>query len=112
MSCSREMARESEFVVAVSEFSRGLLCEQCPDSEHKIVRIFNGIEVNDFAPVPVHDRKPLRIVSIGRLIEFKGFQHLIGAAGLLKRQGVPVNIRIIGDGPMRPSSRRALPSKT
>jgi len=97
-----EMARESEFVVAVSEFSRGLLCEQCPDSEHKIVRIFNGIEVNDFAAVPVRDRKPLRIVSIGRLIEFKGFQHLIGAAGLLKKQGVPVDIRIIGDGPMRP----------
>ena len=97
-----EMARESEFVVAVSEFSRGLLCEQCPDSEHKIVRIFNGIEVNDFTPVPARDRSPLRVVSIGRLIEFKGFQHLIGAAGILKRQGVPVEIRIIGDGPMRP----------
>lgn len=97
-----EMARESEFVVAVSEFSRGLLCEQCPDSAHKIVRIFNGIEVGDFKPVPVKHRQPLRIVSIGRLIEFKGFQHLIGACGRLKRQGVPVEVRIIGDGPMRP----------
>ncbi len=97
-----EMAREAEFVVAVSEFSRGLLCEQCPDSANKIVRIFNGIEVADFKPVPVRERQPLRIVSIGRLIEFKGFQHLIGAAGLLKKQGVPVDIRIIGDGPMRP----------
>jgi glycosyltransferase involved in cell wall biosynthesis len=97
-----EMARESEFVVAVSEFSRGLLCEQCPDSAHKIVRIFNGIEVGDFKPVPVKIRQPLRIVSIGRLIEFKGFQHLIGACGVLKRQGIPVQLRIIGDGPMRP----------
>lgn len=96
-----EMARESEFVVAVSEFSRGLLCEQCPDSADKIVRIFNGIEVASFAAVPVRDRQPLRIVSIGRLIEFKGFQHLIGAAGILKKQGVPVDLRIIGDGPMR-----------
>lgn len=96
-----EMARESEFVVAVSEFSRGLLCEQCPDSAHKIVRIFNGIEVGDFKPVPVKHRQPLRIVSIGRLIEFKGFQHLIGACGKLKQQGVPVQLRIIGDGPMR-----------
>jgi glycosyltransferase involved in cell wall biosynthesis len=96
-----EMAREAEFVVAVSDFSRGLICEQCPDSEAKIVRIFNGIEVNDFAPVPVRDRKPLRIVSIGRLIEFKGFQHLIGACALLKQQGVAVDVRIIGDGPMR-----------
>ena len=97
-----EMAREAEFVVAVSEFSRGLLIEQCPDSAHKITCIFNGIEVHDFKPVPVRDRKPLRIVSIGRLIEFKGFQHLIGAAGILKKNGVPVDIRIIGEGPMRP----------
>ena len=97
-----EMARESEFVIAVSDFSRGLLIEQCPDSAHKILRIFNGIEVNDFAAVPVRQRERLRIVSIGRLIEFKGFQHLIGACAVLKRQGVPVDVRIIGDGPMRP----------
>jgi glycosyltransferase involved in cell wall biosynthesis len=96
-----EMAREAEFVIAVSEFSRGLLIEQCPDSAHKIRCIFNGIEVHDFKPVPVRDRTPLRIVSIGRLIEFKGFQHLIGAAGILKKNGVAVDIRIIGDGPMR-----------
>ncbi len=96
-----EMARESEFVVAVSEFSRGLLCEQCPASADKIVRIFNGIEVSAFDAVPVRARQPLRVLSIGRLIEFKGFQHLIGAAGILKRKGVPVQVRIIGDGPMR-----------
>ena len=97
-----EMAREAEFVVAVSEFSRQLLCEQCPDSADKMVRIFNGIEVADFSAVPVRERPVLRIVSIGRLIEFKGFQHLISAAGILKQRGVPVDIRIIGDGPVRP----------
>ena len=97
-----EMAREAEFVVAVSEFSRQLLCEQCPDSADKMVRIFNGIEVADFSAVPVRERPVLRIVSIGRLIEFKGFQHLINAAGILKQRGVPVDIRIIGDGPARP----------
>ncbi len=96
-----EMAREAEFVVAVSDFSKGLLQEQCPDSADKIVRIFNGIEVADFSAVPVRQRTPLRIVSIGRLIEFKGFQHLIGACGILKKQGVAVDCRIIGDGPMR-----------
>ncbi len=96
-----EMARESEFVVAVSDFSRGLMVQKCPDSEQKIVRIYNGIEVDDFKPVLVRDRQPLRILSIGRLIEFKGFQHLIGAAALLKKQGVAIDLRIVGDGPMR-----------
>jgi glycosyltransferase involved in cell wall biosynthesis len=96
-----EMAREAEFVVAVSDFSKGLLQEQCPDSEDKIVCIFNGIEVADFPAVPVVQRPALRILSIGRLIEFKGFQHLIGACGILKRRGVAVDCRIIGEGPMR-----------
>ena len=96
-----EMARGAEFVVAVSEFSRRLLCEQCPDSASKIRCIFNGIEVAHFQPVAAKDRSPVRIVSIGRLIEFKGFKHLVGAAALLKQRGVAVDIRIIGDGPCR-----------
>lgn len=96
-----EMAREAEFVIAVSDYSKGLLGEICQESAHKIYRIYNGIEVNDFEAVPVRDRKPVRGVSIGRLIEFKGFQHLIRAAALLKRHGVQVDLRIIGEGPIR-----------
>ena len=96
-----EMAREAEFVVAVSDYSRDLLCEMCPDSAEKIIRIYNGIELDDFPRARLAPRNPLRIVSIGRLIEFKGFQHLIGACALLREQEVAVETRIIGDGPLR-----------
>ena len=96
-----EMAREAEFVVAVSDFSRELLCEMCPESADKMVRIYNGIELDDFAPSPLKQQSPLRLVSVGRLIQFKGFQHLIGACALLKKRGLAVELRIIGDGPMR-----------
>jgi len=96
-----EMAREAEFVIAVSDYSKGLLGEICQESAHKIHRIYNGIEVNDFQAVPVRDRRPVRGVSIGRLIEFKGFQHLISAAAILKRHGVAVDLRVIGEGPIR-----------
>ena len=97
-----EMAREAEFVVAVSDYSRDLLCEMCPDSADKMVRIYNGIELDDFAPSPVKQQKPLRLVSVGRLIEFKGFQHLIGTCAILKKRGIAVDLRIIGEGPLRP----------
>jgi hypothetical protein len=40
-------------------------------------------------------------LSVGRLIEFKGFQHLINAASLLKARGLDVEVRIIGEGPWR-----------
>src|SRR5262249_26763480 len=69
----REMTREAEFVVCVSDYSRDLFAKICPESASKIKRIYNGIEINDFpAARPEHDGA-LRIVSVGRLIEFKGF---------------------------------------
>ncbi len=97
-----EMARAATFVVAVSDYSRDLLVEMCPDSEDKIVRIYNGIELDDFPRAEVRRRNPLRLVSIGRLIEFKGFQHLIGACAQLREREVAVEARIIGEGPLRP----------
>jgi len=99
----REMCREAKFVVAVSDFSRNLLCETCPDSSDKITRIYNGIEPDGFAlsspGAAWANGMPLRIISVGRLIEFKGFHHLIDAVAKLKYQGVPVHCRIIGEGP-------------
>jgi glycosyltransferase involved in cell wall biosynthesis len=40
-------------------------------------------------------------VSIGRLVPKKGFDVLINACGLLARQGVPFELRIIGSGDLR-----------
>jgi glycosyltransferase involved in cell wall biosynthesis len=98
----REMVRESEFVVAVSDFSRGLLCKTCPDSEAKVLRIYNGIELDDFPTAQTSaNTDTLRLVSVGRLIEFKGFQHLIKSMALLKQRGVNAELRIIGEGPAR-----------
>lgn len=96
-----EMVREAAFVVAVSDYSRDLLAEMCAEGDGEIIRIYNGIELDDFRRTPVKQRSPLRIVSIGRLIEFKGFHHLIGACAMLKAQEVPVETRIVGDGPLR-----------
>ena len=90
-------------MVTVSDYSRNLFREMCPESAGKVVRIYNGIELDGFPVSPVKQQKPLRLVSIGRLIEFKGFQHLIGTCGILKRRGIAVDMRIIGEGPMRPN---------
>lgn len=97
----REMIHEAEFVVAVSDFSRNLLAGICPADEDKLVRIYNGIELHDFPSAHPEQAGALRLISIGRLIEFKGFQHLIAAVGILKRQGIEVSARLIGEGPLR-----------
>lgn len=98
----RELCRDAEFVVAVSDFSRELLARTCPDSADKIIRIYNGLDFDRFSvpdrPAPPESR-PLRILSIGRLIEFKGFHHLIAACGKLRDRGCEIDCRIIGEGP-------------
>ena len=78
------------------EFSRGLIARLCPDSEDKLHRVFNGMDLANFSPVatPPQNAVP-RIVSIGRLIEFKGFHHLIAACAELKRRGLPVNLALL-----------------
>ena len=97
----REMVREAEFVIAVSDFSRQLLAEKCPEHGAKIRRIYNGIELDDFPVADTSRPGPLRIVSVGRLIEFKGFHDLIDAAALAKQRGVDLELRILGEGPWR-----------
>lgn len=96
-----EMVREAEFTVCVSDYSRELLCRTCPGHEAKVVRIYNGIELDDFPTAQPENGGPLRLVSIGRLIEFKGFHHLVSTAALLKSRGLDVEARIIGEGPWR-----------
>jgi glycosyltransferase involved in cell wall biosynthesis len=96
-----EMVRESEFTVCVSDFSRRLLCQTCPGHDAKVVRIYNGIELDDFPAAQPEHGGTLKLVSIGRLIEFKGFQHLVSTAALLKSRGLDVEVSIIGEGPWR-----------
>ncbi|MEM7145735.1 MAG: glycosyltransferase family 4 protein [Verrucomicrobiota bacterium] len=98
-----ELCREASFVAAVSDFSAGLLRGKCPESAGKVTRVYNGLEPDDF-PKREHPggvAAPFRIVSVGRLIEFKGFHHLIRACGELRDGGVDVECVIVGEGEWR-----------
>ncbi|MEZ9872034.1 glycosyltransferase [Vibrio sp. 10N.261.51.C6] len=60
----------------------------------------------DLASFPFIDRRSqnsdiLQIISVGRLSDEKGHQDLIQAIALLDLWEVPVNLRIIGDGPLK-----------
>jgi Glycosyl transferases group 1 len=98
----RELCREAEFVVAVSNWSRDLLRRTCPDSAEKIVRVYNGIDPEEFperAQFP--ERARPRIVDVARLIEFKGHHFLVDACAELRRRGVEFECTIVGEGPWR-----------
>ena len=98
----REICAAAEFVAAETDYSRELLCQRCPDSTGKIYRVYNGIDLEFFPLTPPSTADPVpRIISIGRLVAFKGFEHLIDACGELARCGLDFTCEIIGDGPLR-----------
>src|SRR5437762_7254362 len=110
----REICAAAEFIAAETNYSRELLCKRCPDSAGKIHRVYNGIDLQRF-PMPHYEvahpghreqtvvapyQLP-RIISVGRLVAFKGFEHLVDACAELMRRGFDFVCDIIGDGPLR-----------
>jgi glycosyltransferase involved in cell wall biosynthesis len=102
-----EICAAAEFVGAETDYSRDLLSGQCPNSVSKIMRIYNGMELEKFNRLPSVPRAegPVRLLSVGRLVEFKGFDVLIDACAELRRCGVDFVCEIIGDGDLRDELR-------
>src|SRR6476659_3795582 len=98
----REICAAAEFVAAETDYSRDLLRQRCPDSAAKIHRVYNGVDLDRF-PVPrsCNGNRIPRIVSVGRLVAFKGFDDLIDACTELARRRIDFVCDIIGDGPLR-----------
>lgn len=87
-------------VVTVSEFGVRFLREKFPDAARKVHCVYNGIDLGRFRPADFC-ATPSMIVSIGRLIEKKGFADLIEACRLLRARGVDFRAEIIGEGPLQ-----------
>jgi glycosyltransferase involved in cell wall biosynthesis len=88
----------SKFAVTVTDYNVGRLEECSPRSRGKIRRIYNGIDLDRFSPQPQPRTQPSEIISVGRLVEKKGFPYLIEACRLLKDRGRDFRCTIIGGG--------------
>jgi glycosyltransferase involved in cell wall biosynthesis len=98
----REICAAAEFVAAETDYSRDLLRQRCPNSAAKIHRVYNGIDLERFPASRSCDGNRIpQIVSVGRLVPFKGFDDLIDACAELARRRIDFVCDIIGDGPLR-----------
>src|ERR1044071_3399351 len=86
-------------IVTVSDYAAEFLRNRFPEVSSKVYRIYNGVDLSRFHPVDFGGGIPA-IVSIGRLIEKKGFADLISACRLLKPRGHDFVCEIIGEGPL------------
>lgn len=93
--------RHSRFVITVTEFNRRHLGELAGAEEAvaaKIIRLYNGVDLERFRAAGRAAMQPPLILAIGRLIEKKGFEDLVDACARVRERGLRFACEIIGGG--------------
>jgi glycosyltransferase involved in cell wall biosynthesis len=97
-----ERVSEATAVVTCCGANRSYLERVAPKGRAKIELIHHGVDVSTFQPsADGHGSAVPLIVSVGRLVEKKGFGDLIRACDLLSDRGHRFECVIYGDGPLR-----------
>jgi colanic acid/amylovoran biosynthesis glycosyltransferase len=93
----REKLSGASAVVTVSDFNLRYLQTRYGDAADRVVRVYNGLDLDRFRFASPETRPPV-VVGVGRLVEKKGFTHLVDAVAQLVREGRKVRLDLIGDG--------------
>lgn len=98
----RRKLADAAAVVTVSDFNLSHLREEYGPDAHRVHRIYNGIDLQrfEFRAGRESGAEPPLIAAVGRLVEKKGFEHLVDAVAVLRERGVDVQVEIAGTGPM------------
>lgn len=94
--------RQTHAIACISDFTRGQLM-RLVDRSHwdKIQVVRMSVDPDIYVPpaTPRSHPGPMRALAVGRLVTLKGFHVLIDAVDVLRKEGVDVEVRIIGQGP-------------
>ena len=98
------LQREAALIICVAEYIREvLLIRGFPAAKLKVIRY--GVEPDaDNRPEPAAQRPYL--LFVGRFVEKKGVRHLLDAMRRLESDAAPVDLVLVGDGPMAESLKR------
>ncbi|MDF2441196.1 MAG: hypothetical protein JWN98_2180 [Abditibacteriota bacterium] len=99
---ARKLQRAS-FATVCTRSGQRLLAQRAPDAAHKVLYAPHGLELSrfEFRSRVFRGEGPLKILSVGRLVEKKGFAVLLQALETLARDNFDFYAVIIGDGPLR-----------
>ncbi len=110
-----EKIKAARFVVTCSDYSKRYLLNLYPDIfQAKVIRIYHGIDLEKWKPESSDEKlkpaEPIRILSVGRLEEKKGFIYLVKACKIFKERGYTFDCSIVGEGPQRTYLNKAINS--
>jgi len=90
------------FVSCISDWHHEHYRKIAPRGRYAVVRC--GVDTDAWQPPPAvqaaPETKPTRVVTVGRLVEKKGIDHLVRALARVTRDGVDIRLTVVGDGPM------------
>lgn len=90
--------RDADHVVTVSDYNLRDLQARFGSDADRVVRVYNGLDLDAFAFDPALEARPIDVVAVGRLVEKKGFDVLVEACALARDRGTPLTVRIVGTG--------------
>ena len=96
-----EKLRAADMVVTCTDYNRRHLAETYGTPFEKLRVVYHGLDLQRFQrrSRPVNER-PV-ILSVGRLVEQKGYEDLVRVCADLVREGHAFECEIIGEGPLR-----------
>jgi glycosyltransferase involved in cell wall biosynthesis len=97
----KQKINRCQFAVTISEYNRQFLKTKINQIKIDKVKVIHcGINLNDYTfQLKSSFSETIRIKSLGRFVEKKGFDTLILAAVTLRNQGLDFHLEIGGDGP-------------
>jgi colanic acid/amylovoran biosynthesis glycosyltransferase len=98
-----EKIRHAAFVVAISSFGRSQLYRWARYQDWPKVQVVRcGVDEELLRAPPTPVPALPRLICVARISEQKGHLLLVEAAGRLATEGIPFEIVLAGDGPLRP----------
>ncbi|HVS30097.1 MAG TPA: glycosyltransferase [Thermoanaerobaculia bacterium] len=93
----RSKLSDASAVITVSDFNVQYLRSVFGAAASNVSRVYNGMDLENLRwQEPL--QRPRRVVSVGRLVEKKGFEYLIDACAILAARNVDFECDIIGHG--------------
>ncbi len=99
----RQKVEHARFVLCISDYCRSQLMKVSDPAQWGKLHVTRlGVDLRTFAPAPrVNRGSATEIICVGRLVPAKGHLVLLRAVSNLRRNGVDLRLRLIGDGPER-----------
>ncbi len=99
--------RDASTTVTVSNYNLNYLKSTYGEAARNVLRIYNGMDRDRFI-YSKPDNRPAEIITVGRLVEKKGFATLIEACALLAKSDLLFSCTIIGKGPLEQQLRQQI----